>query len=366
MSKDDLFFYDHIGHMQISVLTLSTFKALFDLTGQRQNVFVPWSSIIEQVQMNGFSKRQSENELERFCYGFECTDRLNSKNERQIALTNIGVDFLNSLVSSNSFQSCQFAFLMRPSKRNNFWNVTIQESTFFNPGVYDFISQYKFRKGPARDYLRSISLTDLFDLLDKISSELSIATSGREMSIDSCIEQVENHGKFWASVGGKYSWFVFWQHFELCMTPKDWTSYDNLVKAMIRPPEWGGGKDLTYNNVIEILKTEERFDLLRRYGLFRPLWKTSNIKEALFRLTAAGYLMWERKMKGPIYEWWLHRSKEDSFTLYLCNATDLNVVIRDMKKSVDGQQGLYINGDIQKVISTLDLSLSCQQQIDLS
>lgn len=321
-NKNKIFFYEHFGHMQISVLTLKTFEVLRELTCNKTNVFVPWELVREKIKECGFSERQSEGELERFCYGFECIDSFKN-NRRKIALTETGENFLNEIIKETPHQKNQIAFLIRSARRKEMLNVIIQESTFFDPKIYKIISDFKFRQGGARDFLRCFSTNELVELLNLIFNTLSpVAEQSTEFSLQDCINKIEKCGKYWASVGGKYSWVVFPQKFELSFSPEEWMSYDILIKNLLRPPEWNGGKYLAYGKCAELLGKKERVVQFRNQGVIRPIWKNENIENASFCLTAPGYLMWERRKKGFIFEFCVKRISEELYKIILCDASD--------------------------------------------
>lgn len=315
------FFYEHIGHMQFSVLTLRTLSALETLTNGKEETFVSWEIAKQEIEKFGFSARQANGELERFCYGFECVDRFSDTHE--IALTHIGASFLKYLLEESPYQDSQIAFLVRKAKRRNYWNAIVQESTFFNPEIYRIISDFKFRSGGARDFIRSIPIDELIRFLSLVSDSLSSApVKPDKESLKDAIAKVEKYGKYWASVGGRYSWFVFTQKFELPFSPKDWKLYDDLMTVMIRPPEWGGGVDMSYEDLVKLLENKERLLQFREEGIIRPVWTSHEFEKSKFRLTAPGYLMWERKNKGFLFEFHLRKLSGDKFELALCNASD--------------------------------------------
>lgn len=322
---NNIYYYEHIGHMQFSVLTLKSLAAINDLVSGEIGKYVLWSKVQTKIEESGFSSKQATNELERFCYGFECLDKYNESGYREIMLTNVGRSFIDKLLSEAPYQSSQFAFLMRPAKKKRHWNVIIQETTFFNPEIYELIERFCFRKGPARDFVKCICIDDLLNLIDVVSDYLSPTEPKQPMSLTECADKVKRHGKYWASVGGNYSWFVFAQRYELPFMAADWECYDNLISELIRPTEWGGGKDIPYKRLLELIKDKDRFATFRNHGLFRPIWKSKNISDALFRLTAPGFLMWERKNKGFIYEFCLRRLLDGQFELDLCDASDSTI-----------------------------------------
>lgn len=308
--------------MQFSTLTLNTYLALLQYTKGKQDIFVPWDLVQSAIEKKGYSKRLSYSELDRFCYGFECIDKF-SKNTHEIALTKTGISFLENLLNEAPFQSCKLAILIRNSKRKNFLNATIQETTFFNKSIYELISRYKFRNGGARDFIKSIDRESFMQFLHESLGHLSVIQKNVDgYSVEDCIEQVKKNGKYWASVGGKYSWYVYPQKFELDFDDEDWQCYDNVVESLIRPTEWGGGKDVPYIDFLKLVKTEKRFIKFRKSGIVRPIWKTANVFESTIRITSPGYLMWERKKKGYLSEFVIQRESKDKYALCLCDASD--------------------------------------------
>ena len=345
--------------MQFSVLTLRTLGALEFLTEGKEGVFVPWQTAVKEIEKFGFSAKQVNGELDRFCYGFECIDRC--KNNHEIALTHIGTSFLKHLLEESPYQSSQLAFLSRKARRKNYWNVTVQESTFFNPEIYQLISEFNFRSGGTRDFIKSIPVDDLIRFLKLASNNLSIVPSqpGGKFLKD-VIEQVKKHGKYWASVGGRYSWFVFAQKFELPFSFKDWHLYDKLMTIMIRPPEWGGGIKLSYQELSKLLEKEKRLYLFRDLGIIRSIWTLRNLKENKFCLTAPGYLMWERKKKGFLFEFRLRKLSENEYELALCNATDFpKNFLLDMEKR-SSIPSIVVSGSREKV---LDIILKMKESV---
>lgn len=326
------FYYEHIGHMQFSTLTLKSLEIINNLVLGKTGKFVSWEQAQTMIEQSGFSIKQAAGELDRFCYGFECLDRYNVNGIKEIMLTNIGRSFIDNLLIESPYQSNQFAFLMRPARKKRSWNVIIQESTFFNPEIYKIIKQFNFRKGPARDFLKCINIDDFIDFLNLIFTSLSPTEQKQPTSLAECIKKVETHGKYWASVGGKYSWFVFSQRFDLPFSIDDWICYKNLINELIRPTEWGGGKDVSYGRTLELLNGKENFSKFRSNGIIRPMWRTKDITDALFRLTAPGYLMWERKTKGFIFEFCIRRFLNNEFELSLCEASDSIINQNVMKK----------------------------------
>lgn len=345
MNKQNIFFYEHIGHMQFSVLTLETFKALNSATNGEINTFVDFNQVKELIMKTGFTEKQSVSELDRFCYGFECIDKFDSNGNHKLAFTEIGQSFLKSLINESENQSAMIAFLMRPAKRKLNWNITIQESTFFNTEIYELIAEYKFRQGGARDFIRTLALSDFLDFLERAIEKLSYLPKNMEISLDSCIEKVKKHGKYWASVSGKYSWFVYSQKFCLPFDTFEWSCYDELLRKLIRPTEWGGGgNDVSYKEILRILKDETIFHKFRNNGIIRPIWTDLKIENALFRLTAPGYLMWERKKKGFIYEFQIKRIDSEICELALCDAFDFPTI--DKSRLTNKSSSDFINWSV--------------------
>lgn len=317
------FFYEHIGHMQFSVLTLKTFQALQEISENTTDIYVDWENARNFIEKSGFSKRQADGELERFCYGYECFDRFNASGKREIALTKVGMSFLQNLVDESPYQPCQIAFLIRPAKRKaHFFNVTIQETTFFPSAVYQIIKDFNFRAGGAREFLKCLGKNDLLRFLNLTCPLLLPSPSIDKLSLEKTIQMVESFGKYWATVGSRYSWFVFPQIFDLPFNSLDWSLYALLVSKLVRPPEWGGGFAVSFIELVELLRGEERLNTFRCNGIIRPIWNSAKLDEADFCLTSPGYLMWERKGKGYLYEFRIRRLDKNLFEVALCNATD--------------------------------------------
>lgn len=315
------FFYEHIGHMQFSILTLRTFQALQEISGSTIGTYIEWERASNFIEKSGFSKRQAEGELERFCYGYECLDRFGDKGIREIALTKLGMNFLRYLIEESPYQSCQIALLVRAAKRKEHFNVTIQETTFFPSPVYQTIKDFNFRAGGAREFMKCIRKNDLFRFLNLTCPLLKLPVNEKP-SLEKTIQMVESFGKYWASVGSRYSWFVFPQIFSLPFNALDWSLYDLLVSKLIRPPEWGGGFAISFAELAKLLEGEERLNAFWHNGIVRPVWHSKKLNEADFCLTSPGYLMWERKKKGYLYEFRIRRKDKNLFEIALCNATD--------------------------------------------
>lgn len=196
--------------MQFSTLTLRVLEVLDILAQGKVGAFVPYKDALELILKSGFSPKQAEGELDRFCYGFECLDRFDTQGKRELALTEIGRMFIDNLLRAQPYQSSEIACLMRPARRFDHWNTTVQESTFFNPNTYEVIKASKFRPGPARDFLRCLKTAEVYAFLESALGTLDIAPSATGIpTLEQSRMLVQSKGKYWASVGGKYSWFVY-------------------------------------------------------------------------------------------------------------------------------------------------------------
>jgi hypothetical protein len=357
---NDLFYYEHIGHMQFSVLTLKALSVIENLTKGQIDIFVSLSKVANSILSEGFSQKQVYGELDRFCYGFECIERI-VNNERQIALTPIGKAYIDSLVAEAPYQSSQLAILMRPAKRRNHHNVTIQESTFFDPIIYNIIAKYKFRKGPARDFIKCISNDLIEQFITESLDGLSGDPSFPKYSLDECIKQVQKYGKYWASVGGKYSWFVFAQKYILQMNSDQWDKYNLLIERLIRPPEWGGGKIFPYKDILALLDNKDNISLFQRFGIIRAVWPLNKLH---FQLTAPGYLMAERKFKGFIYEFRIRKNTDNKFEISLCDASDfVNKNLKTKLTKEDSVPSLVQRGTKDTILSIFKQSLGSQNSL---
>lgn len=191
--------------MQFSVLTLKALEVVARLSEKSFQTSIPWEVARKEIVKEGFSAKQADGELDRFCYGFVCQEQRNKGGVRVITLTPLGKHFINSLIQEAPYQSSQIAFLLRPAKKKESWNLVVQESTFFNPRVYEIIKEYKLRPGGSRDFLRSITTRDLMEMLEKIFSVLSPSPTEATISLDECIKKVKREGKYWSAVGSQYS-----------------------------------------------------------------------------------------------------------------------------------------------------------------
>lgn len=319
MNDTNWFTYEHLGHMQFSELTLRTFQALGDLTGHVPGVLVPWDAVRQRIMSANFSKTLAESEMERFCYGAECADYFDGTT-RYIALTIIGLSFLGSLINESPYQSSQLAVLLRRARhRGNSWNVTVQESTFFNQPLYQLIQSFGFRPGGARDFIRCMPTEELQRFLSEACGVLSPAPATPQCSLESTLDMVRTYGKYWSGSGSKYSWFVFPQIFTF--DANDWEFYERLVQLMHIPPEWGGkGCHLPYEDTLGLLGSEQRLNLFCENGIIRPVWQGKH--PPAYCLTSPGFLMWERKKLGFLFELRIRKRADSSYEVGLCNASD--------------------------------------------
>lgn len=319
-----MFIYEHIGHMHFSTLTLRTLDVLCALTDGRTGIFVPLSRVAGDIQDGTFSPRLVASELDRMCYGFECIEERDRSGERHLALTSLGHAFIEHLLSDAAFQAAQLAVLIRPSRRKSHWNLVIQESTYFTPDTYDALRRHGFRSGPARDFLKSLSSDRLDAFLKDALGTLKVASQPpRPVTLRACREEVARTGRVWSAVKGRYAWFVFGQRFEVSLSDDAWGGYCELIKRGVRPPEWRGGCDIPCAELSTLLGSDHRVDTFRNAGVIRPVWKGECCQPSHYRLTAPGYLMWERKTRGVVFEFLLRRMAPDQFLLGLCDASDL-------------------------------------------
>lgn len=349
--------------MQFSVLTLKTLIALEEYTNCQVGLFVPWYDIKSTIVNRGFSDKQANGELERFCYGYECVERF-TNHKREIALTSVGRAFIDILVQESLYQSSQVAILMRPAKRKRQYNVIVQESTFFNPLIYEIISKYKFRKGPARDFLRCLPIEVILQFISELLSELSSSSPKQPSSLDVCVKQVEKYGKYWASVGGKYSWFVFAQKYQLPFNLTEWDYYKQLIKLLIRPPEWGGGKTISTKSILSLLGEKSRLQLFQGLGIIRPIWSSQDLQ---FQLTALGYLMAERESKGFIYEFRIRRESNSDYEIALCDASDFpSCTVKKHMSQKDSIPSLVTSGSKETALDVVRLAINPQQVLPIN
>lgn len=360
--NNSMFYYEHIGHMQFSVLTLTCYQAILKLNRSSNNRFVLFEEAVQGVIKSGFSRKQAEGELDRFCYGFECQDSYDDRG-RLIAFTETGLSFLKEMLRSVHVQRSQMALLIRPAKKQNHFNVILQETTFFSEEIYAVIRSHNLRPGGCRDFKRCLSADELLMFCLDFLNALELHTTTHNATLAECIQLVKSEGRFWASVGGKYSWFVFPQRFEVPFSDKDWMMYDKIVDRLVRPPEWGGGKDVSYDEILSLLGNDKKkFELFHKYGIIRLIWISPEICEAKFRLTALGYLLWERKKKGPIYEFWAIKRGENDYDLSLCAASDFESGASGMREE-KSLPSLIISGTKEEIMQSIMRVISKQRYL---
>ena len=120
-----------MGHMQISVLTLELYTAIFELTKDKINSLVKVQDIIELMERKKFPRKVILSEIERFFYGFECIESF-IDNTRYLCLTQLGIDYMNEIMKEILKQDSEIAFIVRDSRKKGNVNVIVQESTFFD------------------------------------------------------------------------------------------------------------------------------------------------------------------------------------------------------------------------------------------
>lgn len=304
--------------MQVSVLTLELYKAINDLTLLSKGA-IRVAEVENILKDKGYPLKTIRSEIERFFYGFESIESYKN-GQHFLELTDLGIDYLNNIVQSVQDQSSSFAIILRNSKRKDSLNAILQESTFFNNRIYDLIARYQFRNGSARDFLKCIEIDTLLDFLDCILSSLKISQDNALPTVDNCIDSVNENGKFWGTLASKYSWIFFNQQYYLDLNSLQWKLYAEIMSLLKRPVEWGGNaKDLP------IKEAEDNYSIsdinnLRANGILRPIYE--NGQASAYRLTAPGFLMWERKERGFLLEIRIQRVDEDAYTVFFSNASD--------------------------------------------
>ena len=306
------FYYEHIGHMQCSVITLELLKELYNQSNTQINFPCSIVKIINYLKTKGYKQKIIESEIDRFFYGGLAQEI----GDDTCVMTYIGKDYYEQLLIDASNQKNKLGFLIRPSKRRNRYSVTVQDTTFYNKKIYEVINKYSLRSGGARDFIKSMDLFSLNGLI----KELSLVLEDEIFQInnfDDLINLVKSEGKYWSSVGGKYSWIIFAQKYNVKI---DMVKYEKLVNTMRHPTEWGGrAKDLSYNEVKELLDDDATINEFIDNIVIRKL------KNGYFRLTCPGYLMHERVKKGPILEFELLKSNiENNYKIQVCKADDCN------------------------------------------
>lgn len=313
------FYYEHIGHMHIDVITLELYKSIFALSS-KDNELIQVSQIFDMLRNKGFSSKVINSEIERFFYGFMCIEKYIGSS-RILTITQNGLNYINEITKSIFLQKNQFAFIVRNSRKKGYVNVTIQESTFFSLKTYEIIREYDFRDGGTRDFVKCIKLDLLNQFLGKILLSLDIYNDAPVASITECIEQVKSYGKFWNSIVYKYSWLFFKQKYELLFNEKDWQNYKKIIETAKYPVEWGGkAKDLTEKELFSF-DTEIEIDKFVNSGIIRKLYD-ENYHPYSYRLTVPGFVMWQRKERGFLLEVLITRLDNESYVTEICDASD--------------------------------------------
>lgn len=305
MSK---FYYEHIGHMQCCEITLTLYKHMHDLS--KCSVNVPIKELINRACCDGYSRKIAYSELDRLFYGGVIQDQ----HDGYCKFTYIGEDYYNQLINESKYQKNCIAMLVRGSKLKGKYNITLQETTFFNPLIYKVIEKYSLRSGGARDFIRCVDIPTLNNLIGDLSENICYEPISID-TIEDLIEQVKLNGKYWASVGGKYSWIIFSQRYHVDV---DFINYKKLIYVMIRPPEWGGRtRELSHAELLNLLGNEQEIERF----LYNIIIRKTPFDT--YRLTCPGYLIYERLTKGKVFEFELRKKPcNNFFELLACNAYD--------------------------------------------
>lgn len=346
---NDCFFYEHLGHMQISVLTLDLYKILFELSSAAKEVPIRVDDISNKLRLRGYHEKAILSEIERFFYGYECFEEY-IEGIRYMSITPLGSYYINEIKHSIKSQRNQLAIIIRNSRRKDYVNVIVQESTFFDSNLYYLLEKYKFRTGGARDFLKCIKISELIDFLteaiDNLNEDGNTYKDGKLPQIEECISIIEKNGKYWNGVGSKYSWLFFKQKYELDFMEKEWKDYATIMQYMKHPVEWGGNaKDAS----LEDLRNIDRDFIIEpflNYGILRRLY--SEKQELKYRLTAPGFLMWERKNRGFLLEILITRQSATTYSVDFCHASDITDYYIYSNELID-----YIEDNGQNTIKTL-------------
>lgn len=309
------FHYEHIGHMQFSGLTLNILDSVYMSDSANAGQAIKVQYLKERLLAEGYSEKLVSSEIDRMLYGFECAP---GNSEGEVVLTSLGRSYVQSLLEQRDYQSSQVAILFRKAKKKDSFNVVIQDNGFYDTNFYETLNRYSFRNGPARDFLRCLSTTDFLSFIGEVVDVLSIAGPASIPSgLKDCLADVATRGKYWPAIKDKYLWYVFPQRYSLEFSNGFEEAYAALVAKLIRPPEWGGGKTLTRDELNQLLLPWLQCDLEKfvRTGIIRE-------SSGRFQLTAPGYLMFERYSKGFIGEVLIRRVSEDDFLVMLCDAFD--------------------------------------------
>lgn len=315
----NLFFYEHIGHMQISVLTLELYDAILRISNNCPEKKIVVDDIIKIMISKGFPLKVIHSEIDRFFYGYECIESY-EQGIRYLEMTQLGYDYINEIKKAILQQKSEFAFIIRTARKKGYVNTIIQESTFFEPYIYEIIKNYHFREGGARDFLKCISIGDFQNVIEDVVPCLQETKSVQEATIEECIDIIQRNGKYWSGVYSKYSWIFFKQKYVLNFGRDEWEDYKKIIAYAKRPVEWGGdSKDIPQQFMEENQIKPYAF---LKAGIIRKLYYTNGVFAGLYRLTAPGFLIFERKERGFLLECVLRKETGDNFVLNICDASD--------------------------------------------
>lgn len=343
------FFYEHLGHMQISVLTLDLYKMLFELNLKTQKTSIRVDDIRNKLRIQGYHEKAISSEIERFFYGYECLETY-IDSIRYMSVTPLGYSYISEIKHSIKSQRNQLAIIIRNSRRKDYVNVIVQESTFFDSNMYYLLKKYKFRSGGARDFLKCIKISELIDFLTEAISNLNEDRNAYKdknlPQIEECISIIDKNGKYWKGVDSRYSWIVFKQKYELKLTEKEWKDYAVIMQYMKHPVEWGGNaKDASPEDLNNIDK-DFIIEPFLNHGILRRLYSEGS--ELKYRLTAPGFLMWERKNRGFLLEILITRQSASTYAVDFCHASDITDYYIYSDKLTD-----YFEGNKQSTIKSL-------------
>lgn len=353
------FWYEHIGHMQISVLTLELYSAIFELTKEKINSPIRVLDVLELMERKGFSRKIILGEIDRFFYGFECIETY-VNHTRYLCVTQLGIDYMHEIMDEILKQDSGIAFIVRDSRKKANVNVIIQESTFFNEKIYQLLKKYKFRDGGARDFLKCLSIKELIEFIGEIMCSLREENIKGKATLKECIDLVNYSGKYWSGCASNYSWIYFKQKYNLKFSELEWTQYSKILDYAKRPVEWGGNAKDISDNFIE--ENNIKINAFLDSGVLRKLFDNGQFINK-YRLTAPGYLMYERAGRGFLFECILRKNENGKYSIYVCEASDreeyyiygdsnkyfhgvFNVDYNDMLEFVEQQLLLYKNKGI--------------------
>lgn len=332
------FWYEHIGHMQISVLTLELYSVILKLSKGKVNVLICVHDVLMHMKYKGFPEKVILSEIERFFYGFECRE-IFIDDERYLSLTHIGMDYIAEIMREIVNQESELAFIVRDSKKKSSVNVIVQESTFYDRNIYNLFEKYHFRKGGARDFLKCLSINELKEFIIEAMSYLNVNVEKTNTNLEECIKMVNNNGKYWSGVASKYSWIFFNQNYYLHLSEKEWQQYKEIINYAKYPVEWGGNAQDIPQTFVDT--NNVNIDIFLEQGIVRKLYNKGKF-EGFYRLTAPGYLMYERKERGFLLECLLKKVKNEHYSINICEASDKDdyYIYGYSEKNLNGIQNL--------------------------